>query len=134
MRIAVSVETDQGLDAPVSPHFGRCPFYAIVDTAEGQVHAIHILPNPYYPEHVPGVIPQFIHSQGAEVMVTGGMGYRALTFFEQLGIQPVTGATGTVRQAVEAFLQGKHAGAAPCHESTHGCDDEHGHAHGSKHS
>jgi hypothetical protein len=36
MRIAVSTETNAGLDAAVSPHFGRCPFYALVDLQEGQ--------------------------------------------------------------------------------------------------
>jgi predicted Fe-Mo cluster-binding NifX family protein len=130
MRIAVSADAAHGLEAPVSPHFGRCPFYAIVDMEDGQVHSVQTVANPYYPEHTPGVIPQFIHSQGADVMLTGGMGYRAVTFFEQLGVQPVTGASGTVRQALDAFWHGQLSGAAPCHESTHGCGDEHGHGHG----
>jgi predicted Fe-Mo cluster-binding NifX family protein len=129
MRIAVSTDTIHGLDAAVSPHFGRCPYYALVDVQDGQISSVQTVPNPYFPDHVPGVIPQFIHSQGADVMLTGGMGYRAVNFFEQFGIRPVTGASGTVRQALEAFLQGQLAGTAPCQESTHGCGDEHGHGH-----
>jgi predicted Fe-Mo cluster-binding NifX family protein len=125
MRIAVSTETNAGLDAPVAGHFGRCPFYALVDLQDGQISSVQTVANPYFPEHAPGVIPQFIHSQGAHVMLTGGMGYRAVNFFEQFGIQPVTGASGTVRQTLEAFLNGQLAGAAPCHESAHGCGDEH---------
>jgi len=117
MRIAVSTDTKHGLDAAVSPHFGRCPFYTLVDVQDGQVNSVQIVPNPYFPDHVPGVIPQFIHSQGADVMLTGGMGQRAVAFFEQYGIQPVTGAGGTVRQAVEQFLNGQITGASPCHES-----------------
>jgi predicted Fe-Mo cluster-binding NifX family protein len=127
MRIAVSTETMHGLDATVSPHFGRCPFYTLIDVRDGQIGSVQPVSNPYFPDHVPGVIPQFIHSQGANVVLTGGMGYRAVNFFEQYGIRPVTGASGTVRQALEAFLQGQLAIAAPCHESTHGCGDEHGH-------
>jgi predicted Fe-Mo cluster-binding NifX family protein len=130
MRIAISVDTTHGLEAPVSPHFGRCPFYAIVDVDDGQVLSVQTVPNPYYLEHVPGVVPQFIQGQGVNVMLTGGMGYRAVSFFEQLGIQPVTGASGTVREALDAFWQGDLGGAAPCHESTHGCDGDHGHGHG----
>jgi hypothetical protein len=38
-------------------------------------------------------------------------------FFEQFGIQPVTGAAGTVRQSLERFLGGALEGAAPCRES-----------------
>jgi predicted Fe-Mo cluster-binding NifX family protein len=127
MRIAVSVDTDGGLEAAVSPHFGRCPYYALIDLTNEQVESVRVVANPFYPEHVPGVIPEFIHSQGADVMLTGGMGYRAVTFFEQYGIQPVTGASGTVRQAVEHYLGGRLAGAAPCHESVAGCHGEHGH-------
>jgi len=127
MRIAVSTDTMHGLDAVVSPHFGRCQFYTLVDVQDSQIGPVQIVANPYFPDHAPGVIPQFIHSQGVNVMLTGGMGRRAVGFFEQFGVQPVTGASGTVRQALEAFLQGQISGAAPCHESTHGCGEEHGH-------
>ena len=57
-----------------------------------------------------------------EFMLTGGMGGRALQFFQQYGIQPVTGAAGLVRQAVEQCLNGTLQGGAPCRESI-----EHGH-------
>ena len=47
-------------------------------------------------------------------MLTGGMGGRAIMFFEQFGIEGVTGAYGTVRQSVERYLGGQLKGAAPC--------------------
>lgn len=127
MRIAVSVDTDQGLDSAVSPHFGRCPYYALVDAEGSLITAVQVVRNPYYPEHMPGAIPQFIHEQKANVMLTGGMGQRAVMFFDQFGIQPVTGATGTLRQAVESYLSGAISGYAPCHESSAGCGGEHKH-------
>ena len=43
-------------------------------------------------------------------------------FFQQFGIEGVTGAFGTVRQSVERYLGGELKGAAPCRES-----QEHGH-------
>ena len=127
MRIAVSTETNVGLDAPVAAHFGRCPFFTLIDLEAEQIRDIRVVPNPYFPNHEPGQVPRFIHSQGAQVMLTGGMGSRAVMFFEQFGIQPVTGAGGTVRQALEAFLQGELAGAAACHESAHDHGNEPGH-------
>lgn len=117
MRIAVSADSDMGLEATVSPHFGRCPYYVLVDTEDQTITTVTTVPNPHYLEHAPGDIPQFIHSQGANVMLTGGMGYRATAFFEQFGIRPVTGATGTVREAVMQFLTGQLTGAAACSES-----------------
>ncbi len=55
-------------------------------------------------------------------MLTGGMGGRAIAFFQQFGIQPVTGAYGNVRNSLEQYLGGSLQGAAPCKESV-----EHGH-------
>jgi predicted Fe-Mo cluster-binding NifX family protein len=69
-----------------------------------------------------GRVPAFIHSLGADVMLTGGMGGRAIVFFQQFGIEGVTGAHGTVRQSVERYLGGGLRGAVPCRES-----QEHGH-------
>ena len=63
MRIAVSADKDSGLEAPVSPHFGRCPYYALVDLEGEAVTSVKTVPNPYYPDHVPGVVPEFIHGR-----------------------------------------------------------------------
>jgi predicted Fe-Mo cluster-binding NifX family protein len=117
MRIAISTDSDQGLDSPVSPHFGRCPYFVLVDVDGREVSGVQAVPNPYYPAHEPGQVPAFIHSQGAGVMLASGMGGRAVAFFQQYGIRPVTGASGTVRQALTQYLDGQLQGAAPCHES-----------------
>jgi predicted Fe-Mo cluster-binding NifX family protein len=122
MRIAVSADNKQGLDSVVSPHFGRCPHFVLVDLEGSEVQGVREVDNPYYGNHQPGQVPALISSFGANVMLTGGMGGRAITFFEQYGIEGVTGAYGTVRQSVERYLGGQLKGAAPCAES-----QEHGH-------
>jgi predicted Fe-Mo cluster-binding NifX family protein len=132
MLIAVSAETDAGLDAPVAGHFGHSPYFTLVEVTPegGEIGSTRTVANPHYPNHEPGAIPAFIHSQGVQLMLIGGMGAHATGFFQQYGIQPVTGAEGTVRQAVEAFMQGRIAGHAPCHEGAHGCEDIHGQVRG----
>jgi predicted Fe-Mo cluster-binding NifX family protein len=117
MRIAVSADDKNGLDSVVSPHFGRCPFYILVDVKGNQVTGIQEVDSPFYGQHEPGQVPGFIHGLGANVMLAGGMGGRAIMFFEQLGIEGVTGAYGTVRQSVQRYLGGELTGAAPCSES-----------------
>jgi predicted Fe-Mo cluster-binding NifX family protein len=124
MRITVSTDNKQGLDSVVSPHFGRCPHYILVDVEGQDVAGIQELDSPFYGHHQPGQVPGFIHSLGANVMLAGGMGGRAIMFFEQYGIEGVTGAYGTVRQSVERYLGGELRGAAPCKESQeHGQGD-----------
>ncbi|MCK5313557.1 MAG: NifB/NifX family molybdenum-iron cluster-binding protein, partial [Anaerolineales bacterium] len=93
MRIAISSEEKNGLDSLVSHHFGRCPCYVLVDVDEDQkIQAVQALDNPFAIQHQPGMVPGFIHDQGADVMISGGMGRRAIGFFQEYGIQVATGA------------------------------------------
>ena len=124
MRIAISADDSNGLDSVVSPHFGRCPYYVMVDLDGREVSQVSAVENPCYGQHQPGEVPGFIQSQGADVMLAGGMGRRAIGFFQQYGIQAVTGASGTVRQALEQYLGGTLQGAEACREST---DHDHDH-------
>lgn len=121
-RIAVSADDSHGMDSVVSPHFGRCPYYILVDLDGQEVRQVNAVANPYHGQHTPGAVPGFIQSQGANVMLAGGMGQRAIGFFQKYGIQAVTGASGTVRHALEQYLGGGLEGAEPCHESL-----KHGH-------
>jgi predicted Fe-Mo cluster-binding NifX family protein len=117
MRIVVSADDSSGLDSVVSPHFGRCPFYVLIDLVGDQVDTVHVVENPYHAQHRPGQVPGFINSQAADVMLAGGMGRRAIGLFRQYGIQAVTGASGTVRHALNQYLTGALQGTAPCRES-----------------
>lgn len=122
MRIAISVENNQGLDSTVAHHFGRCPYFAFVDVVGREIEALEVFENPHYISHQPGQVPSFIKDHKADVMLSGGMGGRAIQFFRQYGIDTATGATGTVKLALESYLGGNLNGAVPCKESV-----EHGH-------
>lgn len=122
MKIAITAEDNNGLDSLVAQHFGHASYFVLVDVENEQVNAVQCIANPFVSGHNPGDIPGFIHQQQADVMLSGGMGGRAIQFFAQAGIQTATGANGTVRQALESYLGGKLTGAAPCDESV-----EHGH-------
>ncbi len=120
-RIALASEDGHGLEGIISAHFGRCPYYTLVNVEGDQILGFEVVKNPYFPNHQPGVIPQFIHSQKAHVMIAGGMGPRAIDFFNQFGIDVATGVRGKVRDVVEAYLRGEIQGVVAC--------DHHGHDH-----
>ena len=124
MRIAFSCEDNQGLGSTMNAHFGHSPFFTLVDVDEEQVKNVEVVANPYAQGHQPGEIPGFIHSQNADIMVTGGMGGRAMQFFTDAGVEPVTGAVGTVKEALEQYLNGDLRGASGCSNS-----HDHGHHH-----
>ncbi|MBI3945154.1 MAG: NifB/NifX family molybdenum-iron cluster-binding protein [Armatimonadetes bacterium] len=102
MRVAFAVDGEE-----ISAHFGHCAEYALVDFADGQVERQARIPTP---PHQPGVLPPFLRRRGAECVVAGGMGPRAVELFTQLGIGVIVGVQGSLAEAIEAFLKGKLAG------------------------
>ena len=117
MRIAISAETNDGLNSIVAHHFGRCPFFVFIDLENRKTKKVEVVNNPYFDRHQPGQVPGFIHNNKVDVMFSGGMGGRAIQFFQQLGIQTATGAHGTTQLTLESYLDGGLIGAAPCKES-----------------
>ena len=128
MRIAISAQTSNGLDSVVAQHFGRCEFFAIVEVEGKEIKNTEVIENPFFAGHQVGEVPNFIHEQKVDLMISGGMGGRAIQFFEQFEIGVSTGAGGTVRESVEKYLAGTLNEAAPCAESIeHGHGDIHDH-------
>ena len=59
------------------------------------------------PAHEPGALPRWLHEQGANVIIAGGMGQRAQQLFAQNGITVVVGAPADQpEQLVAAYLSG----------------------------
>lgn len=98
MKAAIS--TDGNV---VSAHFGRCPVFTIVDIKDGEVIKKETIANP---GHEPGFIPQFLHERGVQCIVCGGMGQRAVGFFEELKITAIIGITGTIDEVIEKLKNG----------------------------
>lgn len=113
-RIALACEDDQGLSGQVSQHFGRCPYYVIVDVEGGEIVSTNSVSNPYYHNHVPGMIPQFISEQGADVMIAGGIGPRAIELFASIGTEVISGAAGKIQDILQAYLRGEISGVEAC--------------------
>ena len=126
MRIAFASEDKLGMEGEVSAHFGRCPYYTLLEVEEGKVGSWKVVDNPYHGNHVPGKVPEFIHSQKADVMIAGGMGPRAIEFFDGFGIEAVTGAFGRIQDVLDAYLRGELRGAGGCHhDHPESCGHEH---------
>ncbi|MBW1824354.1 MAG: NifB/NifX family molybdenum-iron cluster-binding protein [Deltaproteobacteria bacterium] len=113
-KIALACEDNQGLDGQISQHFGRCPYYLLVEVEGSEIKKTDAVDNPYYDDHIPGMVPKFINEQGANVMVAGGMGPRAIDMFSNFGIEVVTGAVGNTGNVLQAYLKGEISGVEPC--------------------
>jgi len=106
MKIAV---TSQGreLDSPVDPRFGRAAYILIVDS---DTWSFDVLDNKANVNSLKGAGIQAaanIHSKGADVLLTGFCGPNAFKTLTAGGIKVANDASGTVREAVRSFLEGK---------------------------
>ena len=87
-------------------HFGHCEHFALidVDTTSKQILKTRQV-NP--PPHEPGLLPRWLHEQGANLIIAGGMGQRAQTIFDANGIEVVVGApAGQPREIAQSYLDG----------------------------
>jgi predicted Fe-Mo cluster-binding NifX family protein len=122
-KIALACDDNQGLNGQVSQHFGRCPYYLMVDVEGSDVVTTNTVSNPYYNNHIPGKVPEFIKQQGVNAMIAGGMGPKAIDMFTNFGIEVVTGAVGNVGNVLGAYLKGEISGVEPCaHDHPEGHD------------
>jgi predicted Fe-Mo cluster-binding NifX family protein len=105
MKVAVSA-SGPTLDSEVDPRFGRCPFLLVVET-EGMVS--ELLENPAL--RAPGgagiQAAQAVAERGVKAVITGNCGPNAYEALSAAGIEVAVGASGSVRQAVEAYRQGR---------------------------
>ena len=110
MKIAVSA-TAPGLDAEVDPRFGRCQYFIIVDPQTMQFEALDNS-NAMASGGAGISTAQTIASKGAEVVLTGNCGPNAYQTLSAAGIQVITGVSGRIKDAIEAFKAGKFQSSA----------------------
>ena len=99
MKIAIPLA-----DGKLCVHFGHCEVFAIVEVDEiaKEITCTNMLEPP---AHQPGVLPAWLHEQGAEVIIAGGMGQRAQQLFTENDIEVVVGApVRTAQELVAAYL------------------------------
>jgi predicted Fe-Mo cluster-binding NifX family protein len=102
MRIAIPVT-----DGRLSPHFGHCEQFAIIDTF-GNSKNIQSEEVVTTPPHQPGVLPEWLSGLNVELVIASGIGRRAQQLFRQNNIDVVVGAPhNTPKELVMQYLTGQ---------------------------
>ena len=90
----------------LSAHFGHCETFDFFDVDEAGKTIVNRQSIPS-PEHQPGLLPVWLAQQGANMVIAGGMGPRAVDLLNQSGIDVVLGAQETdPEKAVLSHLNG----------------------------
>jgi predicted Fe-Mo cluster-binding NifX family protein len=97
MKIAIPMANGK-----LTAHFGHCQEFALVEVEGNEIRKKEML---VPPPHEPGVLPNWLHQLGADVIIAGGMGQRAVGLFQERGIKVVTGAPAlTPEEIVNSYL------------------------------
>jgi len=76
-------------EGKLAAHFGHCEAFAFIYTEDNKITDKDMRTSP---SHEPGIIPQWLHEQGADIVIVGGMGDRAQQILIQNGIEVIIGA------------------------------------------
>jgi len=104
MKIAISA-TGPTLDAEVDPRFGRCQYFIIADPDTMEFESL---------ENTSAMAgggagistAQTIAGKGAQTVLTGNCGPNAFQVLSAAGIQVITGVSGKVKDAIQAYKSG----------------------------
>jgi predicted Fe-Mo cluster-binding NifX family protein len=101
MKIAIPTA-----DGKLCMHFGHCQQFEIL-TVDPDTKTIHSCDAMTPPPHEPGVLPAWLHEQGVNLIIAGGMGQRAQQLFAQQDIQVVVGAPAEASEELaKAWMNG----------------------------
>jgi predicted Fe-Mo cluster-binding NifX family protein len=106
-RLVVACEERDGLASAVSRHFGRSAYFAVIEleAEHATPGKIEFIANPLYDTHTPGAAPGFIKALGADVLIAGAIGQRAVDLLAHYGIKVFSSSNpATVQQALRAYL------------------------------
>ncbi|MCW4037453.1 MAG: NifB/NifX family molybdenum-iron cluster-binding protein [Candidatus Bathyarchaeota archaeon] len=121
VRIVIPVLDGRGLNAQLSEHFGRAPYFAVIDLADdGRILAQESIAN--VSEHFGGVgrPPDRILQLKPTALITYGMGPRALHIFQSARVAVLRANANAVRNVIAAYADDQLEELTEgCHEARH---------------
>jgi predicted Fe-Mo cluster-binding NifX family protein len=124
-RIMMPVEDEAGLEAQLAQHFGRAPFFALVELDEKQKLS-KVKTEPNRSEHMggaPGHSHESFLALKPDIVVAYTMGPGALHTFQDAGVTVLQADSNSVKDNIESFKEGK------LKELIGGCEHAHHHEH-----
>ncbi len=105
----------------LSAHFGRAPYFAWFQMEDGEAVDSGVTPNDSSHFGGRGLPPERMMAMGADVVISSGMGQRAIQMFQSSTVAVLQARSQDVAQSIEDFVEGRLA------ELTEGCLHAHEH-------
>ncbi len=107
----------------LSAHFGRAPYFAWFQMEDGEVVESGVTPNDSSHFGGRGLPPERMMAMGADVVISSGMGQRAIKMFQSSAVAVLQAINPEVARSLEDFKEGRLS------ELTEGCLHAHEHRH-----
>ena len=115
-RIVVPAVDKSGLNAQLAEHFGRAPYFAVVELDEnGEISEVKTVPNMGEPAGGRGQTHDNILELQPNAIIVYGMGPRGLSTFQSAGVAVLRANASTVSGVIAAYKDDK------LQELTEGC-------------
>ena len=103
-KVMVPLEGGEGLKSRVSEHFGRAPYFAVIELRGSDIK-VEFIENPRHLGYTPG---QYAAASGVEyVIIKGGIGVKALQLLRESGVKVVETGGETLEDVIEELKSGK---------------------------
>jgi ATP-binding protein involved in chromosome partitioning len=87
----------------VDEHFGHCKEFAVYNVQDKKILSTEFIDAP---PHQPGLLPKFLGEKGADTIITGGMGQKAIDLFKEQNIDVILGASGRIENILKEYIDG----------------------------
>lgn len=105
MRLAITAQ-GRDLDSPIDPRFGRCQYFVLIDSDTEEFEAV--INQSLTTSGGAGIqSAQFLADRKVGAVITGNVGPNAARALQGAGIEVYTMTSGTVREALNAYKEGK---------------------------
>lgn len=105
VKIAVPVESPDGMSSEVSDHFGMAEDFAVFDYADGVLSELEFLHNKQRSAETKNN-GEFLADTDVKMVLAGSIGPHMLSVLLNRGVRIFKGATGTLEDVLEDYKAG----------------------------
>ncbi len=107
MKVIISSANDN-IDGQVAEVFGRCPYFIVADIVDGEIKEVEAIKNKSADQAGGAGIAaaQTAADSGAEAVITGNTGPRAMDVLSQFNIKVYEGK-GAIKDILQELAEGK---------------------------